>query len=907
MLSLVIQINNMFALFFCFLYLQSVQSDVQFQYNTPPESVLNDGGNRINGVHDRRGKDIILGGLFTIHNDAEGSAGGKCGNKIWGNGIQMLEAMFYALDSINSDPDLLPNITLGYDIRDTCQSKNIALDESVNLVFTNTDAESGSCRPLEASGNDSIQIPVAATIGPLESFISIPVASFFRLFQMPQVSYGSTSTELNNRDQYGYFFRTIPAHDAEVKAMIDIMLYYEWDHVSIIHSEDLFGLSINRHFLSVAKAKEICIDINEPIRDNFAASDYNELAQLLFQNTTANVIVLLASVDHAKTFLNHAQMVKDSNIAYRNFVWIATDASAAAATEFTGNVIAGMWGIFPPSEQIENFDSYFSKLTASTNKRNPWYSSYYEDIFTCTNEINCSNNSVTSVEGYMQFPYVANVIDAVYSLAHAMHTFIQDNCQQPVVWIAHNKTCVGQTKTFNGQNLRDYLKSVNFTNHITGNYISFNENGNIEGSYNIKNYQVNNESTTYKLAPVFYWDEQTGLHKYPNETAQFGHDQKSGSILYQFKSQCKACNIGYVKRKVISSCCGSCDPCLGRNYTNNTLSTTCDMCPDSMWGNDPLHGSSTCVHVQESFLHITDPWAITLMILAIIGLISVAIVTGTFIYFWNKPIIKSSGREQMILILIGITLCFVITVIYLIKPSIVVCTLQRSGLWFCFSIILSALFVKLVRISRIFMQKTVSKRPKFISPKYQILFTFILVGIQMILVLISLIVSYPTVKRSIVNNEENQNDFPSLVVQCSSPHTAMIAILMVYYSILLIASNALAILTIRFPQNFNESKYVAFSTFSLGLMWIAFIFTYLNTADKFQTAVISFTIQMSAMSVLLCLFAPRVFIVLFLSKRKVNDADNRKSTITGEDYKMKPNVLISSSTQETVTTDFNNN
>ena len=907
MLSLVIQINNMFALFFCFLFFQSVQSDVQFQYNTPPESVLTDGGKRINGVQDRRGKDIILGGLFTIHNDAEGSAGGKCGNKIWGNGIEMLEAMFYALDSINSDSDLLPNITLGYDIRDTCQSDNIALDESVKLVFTNTDAESGSCRPLEASGNDSIQIPVAATIGPLESFISIPVASFFRLFQMPQVSYGSTSTELNNRDQYEYFFRTIPAHDVGVQAMIDIMLYYEWDHVSIIHSDDLYGSSINHNFLLLAKAKEICIDINEPIRDNFAASDYSELAHFLFVNTTANVIVLLASVDHAKKFLNHAQMVKDRHIAYRNFVWIVIYASAAAATEFTGDIIAGTWGIFPPSEPIMSLHSYFSKLTAATNKRNPWYSSYYEDIFTCTNEINCSNNSVTSVEGYMQFPYVANVIDAVYSLAHAMHTFIQDNCQQPVVWISDNQTCEGQTKTFNGQSLLPYIYNVNFTSS-TGNKVSFDNKGNIEGKYRIVNYQVQSEQSKFRLAPVLIWDEHNGIQKYdPNETAQFGYNEESGSILYQFKSQCKACNIGYVKRKVISSCCGSCDPCLGRNYTNNTLSTTCDVCPDSMWGNDPLHGSSTCVHVQESFLHITDPWAITLMILAIIGLISVAIVTGTFICYWNRPIIKSSGREQMILILIGITLCFVITVIYLIKPSIIVCTLQRAGLWFCFSIILSALFVKLVRISRIFMQKTVSKRPKFISPKYQILFTFILVVIQMILVLISLIVSYPTVRRSIVNNEENQNDFPSLVVQCSSPHTAMIAILMVYYSILLIASNALAILTIRFPQNFNESKYVAFSTFSLGLMWIAFIFTYLNTADKFQTAVISFTIQMSAMSVLLCLFAPRVFIVLFLSKRKVNDADNKKSTITGEDYKMKPKVLISSSTQETVTTDFNNN
>ena len=204
----VIQINNNDGVPVLLCFISSVCKVVMysFKYNTPPESVLTtDGGNRINGVQDRREKDIILGGLFTVHNDAEGSAGPKCGNRVWGQGIELLEAMFYALDNINSDPHLLTNITLRYDIRDTCQSRNIALDESVGLVFTNTDAESGTCRPLEASGNDSIQIPVAATIGPLESFISIPVASFFRLFQMPQVSYASTSTELNNRDQYGYF------------------------------------------------------------------------------------------------------------------------------------------------------------------------------------------------------------------------------------------------------------------------------------------------------------------------------------------------------------------------------------------------------------------------------------------------------------------------------------------------------------------------------------------------------------------------------------------------------------------------------------------------------------------------------------------------------------------------------
>ena len=120
-----------------------------------------------------------------------------------------------------------------------------------------------------------------------------------------------------------------------------------------------------------------------------------------------------------------------------------------------------------------------------------------------------------------------------------------------------------------------------------------------------------------------------------------------------------------------------------------------------------------------------------------------------------------------------------------------------------------------------------------------------------------------------MNNTQNTNNFPVLSVQCTTPHTALLAIQMLYLSALMIASNALAILTIRFPENFNESKYVAFSTFSLGLIWIAFIMTYFATDAQFQSAVISLAIQVSASAVLVCLFGPRVFIMMIWPSQNV--------------------------------------
>ena len=128
----------------------------------------------------------------------------------------------------------------------------------------------------------------------------------------------------------------------------------------------------------------------------------------------------------------------------------------------------------------------------------------------------------------------------------------------------------------------------------------------------------------------------------------------------------------------------------------------------------------------------------------------------------------------MILILTGITFCFLLTIVFLIKPSPAVCDLQRTGLWFCFSLMLCALFVKLTRIARIFTRGKISPiRPKFIAPKYQVLLTFLLVGIRMLLVLISLSVVPPDMTKTLQKNETNQNDVPVFVIQCTSHHIAL--------------------------------------------------------------------------------------------------------------------------------------
>lgn len=75
------------------------------------------------------------------------------------------------------------------------------------------------------------------------SHVSIGVASLFRLFQIPQISYGSSAIELSDRVRFDYFFRTLPSDSFLAWAMADLVIHFGWSYVIALHSEDGFGTS----------------------------------------------------------------------------------------------------------------------------------------------------------------------------------------------------------------------------------------------------------------------------------------------------------------------------------------------------------------------------------------------------------------------------------------------------------------------------------------------------------------------------------------------------------------------------------------------------------------------------------------------------------------------------------------
>ena len=824
---------------------------------------------RLRGFRDVQNKDFVLGGLFPVH------SGSDCKTLRQQRGLERLEAMLFAIDRINNDTNLLPNLTIGYDVRDTCSEETTGLDEALDMIVRSGSLTVDVSMQCVQAGNGSTRM--AGIVGAAASSVSTPIATLLGLniFQSPLVSYASSSAALSNKNLYEYFLRTIPPDSFQANAMVDLISYFGWEYVSVIFNDNTYGEPGTDAFIDSAMRRGICIDYRRGIVQSEISGEkefnrtINETVDDLL-NSTANVV--LAFTDEA-TIIALFRELDNRNVKHR-FVWIASDAWANSnlVRDKFPEIARGTFGFEPHAQHVEEFADYFSLLTPSTNIRDPFFQEYYAAFCDTTN---CTNG-VTDSSSYTQGNIVPLIIDAVYVFAHAIQNFLDDNCDSPLSWDPAMQKCDGMMNDFNGENLLDYLFNVTF-NGIQNRSVTFDKNGDPSGVYEIIHLQTN-ENGTGEYVSAGLWDSLNAE----------GALQLNNSIQFDeikvISSKCsEPCAEGYIRSITSPTCpsCFECIPCVGPTYSMNSNGTNCSLCSDNHWGNNPLSGSTHCVPVEVRHIDFSNGWSITSMCIASITLIILAVITVIFVMTWKTPVVKSSGREQMIMLLIGIGSCCVLTYIIVAPPSTGVCVFQRIGVWLCFSLIFGALFVKIVRVARIFYSiKSSTKRPRFINPIHQVIFTMVIVAGQLLLVVIGLGVDPPVVERDpeVVTTSYGQaGNAPEIVETCQQPHAALLILLLIYNAFIIVGCTILGLMTRRFPQNFNEARHVMFTSFTLIVVWVLFAPLLLYTEDEFQTGVLALGIVLTGIAVMAGVFFPRVFIIVFQKERNTKEYASQKN------------------------------
>ncbi|XP_023691659.2 glutamate receptor, metabotropic 6a isoform X1 [Paramormyrops kingsleyae] len=807
--------------------------------------------------------DITLGGLFPVH--ARGPAGVPCGEIKKEKGIHRMEAMLYAVDQINSDPDLLPNITLGARILDTCSRDTYALEQSLTFVQALIQKDTSDIRCSNGEP-PIIRKPerVVGVIGASASSVSIMVANVLRLFEIPQVSYASTAPELSDNNRYDFFSRVVPPDSYQAQAMVDIVKAMGWNYVSTLASEGNYGESGVDAFIQISRETGgLCIAQSMKIPREPKFGEFDKIIKRLMETSNARGVIIFANEDDIKRVLEAA---KKANLT-GHFQFVGSDSWGAKSSPILDQeeVAEGAVTILPKRASIDGFDQYFTSRSLENNRRNIWFAEFWEDDFRCkltrpgikldsdkkkcTGEERISRDSHYEQEGKVQF-----VIDAVYAMAHALHNMHVDLCP------GHTGVC-DKMDPVEGRLLLKYIRSVNF-NGSAGTGVLFNENGDAPGRYDIFQYQLSNTTNPgYKV--IGQWTNNLRLNV--EEMQWSGGDQQIPDSVCSFP-----CKPGERKKMVKGvPCCWHCELCDGYQYQLDEF--TCEGCPFNM---RPTQNRTSCRPTPIIKLEWHSPWAIIPVFLAILGILATSFVVVTFIRFNDTPIVRASGRELSYVLLTGIFLIYFITFLMIAEPDTAVCAFRRLllGLGTCISY--SAMLTKTNRIYRIFEQgkKSVTP-PKFISPSSQLVITFVLISVQVVGVFIWLAVVPP---HTIIDYEELRPPNPELargILKCDMSDLSLISCLS-YSIILMVTCTVYAVKSRGVPETFNEAKPIGFTMYTTCIVWLAFVPIFFGTAQStekmcIQTTTLTVSMSLSASVSLGMLYMPKVYVIIFHPEQNV--------------------------------------
>ncbi|XP_047674608.1 metabotropic glutamate receptor 1 isoform X2 [Tachysurus fulvidraco] len=808
--------------------------------------------------------DVILGALFSVHHQpsTERVAERKCGDVREQYGIQRVEATFHTLDRINSDPHLLPNVTLGCEIRDSCWHSSVALEQSIefirdSLISIRDDSKEGSKWCVDGTPSSHpppSKKPIAGVIGPGSSSVAIQVQNLLQLFNIPQIAYSATSIDLSDKTLFKYFLRVVPSDTLQARAMLDIVKHYNWTYVSAVHTEGNYGESGMEAFKELAAEEGLCIAHSDKIYSNAGEKHFDRLLRKLRERLPkARVVICFCE----------GMTVRGLLIAMRRrgvsgeFLLIGSDGWADRDEVVDGYEQEADGGITMKlqTEEVKSFNEYFLKLRLDTNTRNPWFSEFWQYRFQCRipghpqenhnyQKICTGNESLK--DNYVQDSKMGFVINAIYAMAHGLHDMHRELCPD------HEGLCEAMDP-IDGSRLLEYLLKTSFTG-VSGEEVYFDENGDSPGRYDIMNLQYVEELGRFDYINVGSWHE--GLLSIDDYKLMTNRSEMVRSVCSE------PCSKGQIKviRKGEVSCCWICTTCKDNEYVQDEF--TCKACDLGWWPDNELAG---CQPLPLKCLEWSSVESIVAVVFSCLGILVTLFVTFIFIQYRDTPVVKSSSRELCYIILAGIFLGYICPFTLIARPTVISCYLQRLLVGLSSAMCYSALVTKTNRIARILAgskKKICTRKPRFMSAWAQVVIAFILISVQLTLEIVLIVLERP----------EPIKSYPSIseaYLICNTSNLGVVAPLG-YNGLLILSCTYYAFKTRNVPANFNEAKYIAFTMYTTCIIWLAFVPIYFGSNYKIITT--SFSVSLSVTVALGCMFTPKMYIIIAKPERNVRSA-----------------------------------
>ena len=777
------------------------------------------------------GGDVILGSLIPIHlaNSSQG-----CGDFDEVN-FCLSQALKFAVNELNRNPKILPNVTLGYDIRDYCSNPAIAMKDTYEML----------------QSSPTLNMPVI--IGPIDSGTAVLVGGLLQAVDMPGISPSTTSKELSE-PMYKSYFRTISSDQYQVKAMADIIEQFKWQYIAAIALDNSYGRNALRSLERESLHRgSFCVAFKEFLPfGNEEPQLILTIVRKLKQMRNINVVVLWSNRNGALGFMEETARQK-----VFGKTWILSEGMAKDYNKLVtkyGKVLSSAIGIHPQRYNISRFQTYLRHSISLRNysTANPWLREFTELHRNQIRNVSVDSEWIRNI-GQMHVPYM---IDSVYAVVMALDNMYK--CQEPGLLVGGK--CPQVKPSIVPKDLSVYLRNVSFSG-ITGK-IQFDKFGDpLPISYEILSFQryMENNTQKVKFKEVGKWShERFTLNKTLIKWVVPGTIPIS-VCTEKFKP-------GTLQTATIA-CCWQCIECPVNTVSQIYGSKNCSECPNDQKSNK---NRTQCIDLPVTNTTWAEGPVILCISLAIMGVVLCILVIFVFIKNKTTPLVKSSGYELSIIFLSLIVAHLALSLMYFVQPSHVLCKIKEPWRYVTLTGCISILLLKTLRLVSAFELVTIADWfKKYLRTAPRQIFTLTVINAAgIILCLIWLLTDPPYSHREIY-------PWKNVFITCK-PYKKVIGkvfqgLIIAYLFILCLICTFYATKARQLPGNFNETRLIGFSMYSLLLSWITFYSVELSLDGPDVSVVASSTILMSSYAMLCFMFGPKLNIILRFPEKNTRD------------------------------------
>ncbi|XP_033024164.1 vomeronasal type-2 receptor 26-like [Lacerta agilis] len=713
---------------------------------------------------------------------------------------QHILALQFAVKEVNENPQLLPNVTLGFHIYDSYFNAKWTSHATMLLISTlETFVPNYIC---------DIKKNLIAIIGGLDSQTSLHVATILDIYKVPQSGICFAFIERSHKFTYvseidDMFKLGAKIHDKIYDSKANVVLAYG----------DSFGVGFFRWYSYLSEVEQ---SSNKPKGKVWIMTAQVELTSFVYQWSWDTEILhgVLSFTTHSNDPSGFREFVKSKTPSSpKGDGFILDFWQLVFGCVFPNQVVGSVqWDICTGQEKLENLPGPFFEMTMTSH-------SY-------------------------------NIYNAVYAVAHALHAMSTSR-------VKHRPLMISGGMKFQNQplwQLHHFLRGISF-NNSAGDKISLDQNGEILAGFDINNW-IFFSNQSFQRVKVGGVDSQAPPQQALtiNEEAIQWHHWFNQTQPYSVCSE--SCRPGFC-RKVKEGeafCCYDCVPCPEGKISDKEDMNDCYKCEDEKY---PNKNRNICIPKSATFLSFEEPLGLSLACSALSFAFITALVLQIFVKHRDTPIVKANNRDLTYALLISLLLCFLSALLFIGYPDKVTCLLRQTAFGIIFSVAVSCVLAKTITVVLAFMAtKPGSRMRKWVGKGLANSIVLSCSLIQALICTVWLVISPP------FPNADMKSVAEEIVLGCNEGTVTFFYCVLGYMGFLAIVSFTVAFLARKLPDSFNEAKFITFSMLVFCSVWLSFVPSYMSTKGKYMVAVEIFSILASSAGLLGCIFSPKCYIIL---------------------------------------------